>query len=221
MSPPPNRRIAPCEHRPDAGAVLRLHGAGYAHRLLHGLGGDRDGAGRRPTPRTASGPAVLRFARQFLAARGAAVHPGRRADERRRHHRAPGRHVARVDRPSARRARPGQHPDQHVHGGGLGLRAGRPRRYRLDDDPGDETGGLQAGLRGRRDRLRGDDGADHSAQHHRGDLRLRHGRIDRRAVPRRRHSGRAGWDVDDASHLVPGASGRCRARHYGPLAPRW
>src|SRR4026207_1198884 len=51
----------------------------------------------------------------FTPARAPAVPPRRRTHERRLHHRPPGRHVARDDRPSARRPSPGQHPDQHVH----------------------------------------------------------------------------------------------------------
>ena len=100
----------------------------------------------------------------------------------------------------------------------LRLRAGRPDGDRLDDDSGDEARGLQAVLRGRRHGLRRDDGADHSAEHHRGHLRLGHRRVDRRAVPGRRDPGRAGRLVDAVPGLAAGAAGRRPPFAAGHLA---
>ena len=142
-------------------------------------------------------PEDVRAARLLHAAGAALLHPRGRDDVGRRHEPAAGGLLARAGRPPARRPRARRGGGQHGVRRRLGLVHGRRLGDRLDRDPDDEEGGLQARLRRGADRRRRDHRRDHPAEHDDGRLRLDRAGLDRRPVPRRHHSGHPGRPVPD------------------------
>ncbi len=146
---------------------------------------------------------------RFLHAAGDALFHSRRLDhDRRWHQQAAGRFRARAGRAFSRRARACLGRRQHDDVRRIGLVHGRRVGDRLDPDPAHEADRLQARLRRGADRDRRDDGGDHSAEHDHGDLRRHRPGLDRRAVPRRHHSGHPDRSRADDHHQALHLSSR-------------
>ena len=161
--------------------------------------------GPRPRHRRRADP--QRPVQQLRAARGAAVHPRRRADEHRQHDRPAAALLPRAGRPLPRRPRPRQRRANIIFAGMSGsaiadaVGIGRiiiGMMTRGGSYPVAYAAAITAVCRGHR--------ADHPAVDPDGALRagLRH--LDRLPVPRRRHPGRllgVAFMVDERRHRAP------------------
>ena len=126
----------------------------------------------------------------FRGAAGDSVLPaGRGADELGQRRQPDHQPVARAGRTHPRRPVAGRHRVQHVLLGDVRLDHGRRRGDQPRAGRPDEKGGLQARLHRGHHRIGIDDRGAGAAEHHRGRLRRRRQRLDRRPVHGRRRAG--------------------------------